>query len=113
MQIEEARGPLESGFLEIGATLSQEELSNNAFSCCVLLKYERHTDRPKTFPHGKTSIVAKNGKNYDTTSDFTTANPPLMLVPSNPDHFNNIHKTPPPLCYGCDARGMQAPLWAD
>ena len=59
MQIEEARGPLESGFLEIGATLSQEELSNNAFSCCILLKYERRTDRLKkflpweNFDHGK------------------------------------------------------------
>ena len=33
--------------LLVGATLSQEELSNDAFSCCVLLKYEHHTDRPK------------------------------------------------------------------
>ena len=34
--------------LEIEATLIQEKLSNNVFSCCILLTYKRHTDRPKT-----------------------------------------------------------------
>ena len=38
--------------------------------------------------------MAKIGKKYGATSDFATANPPLMLAPSNPDHFDNIHKLP-------------------
>ena len=32
--------------LRLGATLSQQVLSDSAFSCCVLGNCERHTDRP-------------------------------------------------------------------
>ena len=48
--------------VSVTAIATQEELSNDAFSCCVLLKYERHTDRPKASSPGKASIMAKNGE---------------------------------------------------
>ena len=52
----------------LGATLSQEELSNNAFSCCVLLKYERHSDKTKkNLLLGKSRSWPKMAKNHDTT----------------------------------------------
>ena len=33
-------------------------------------------------------------KKYRAILDFTFVNPPLILAPSNPDHFQNIQKIP-------------------
>ena len=83
-------------YICVGATLSQEELSDSAFSCWFLGNYERHTDRPtrpknlrKHPPLGKPRSWQKMAKNHDATSDFITANLPLMLAPRNLDHFHN------------------------
>ena len=84
----------------VGATLSQEELSDSAFSYCVLGNCERHTgrqNRPKNLrkypPLGKPQSWPKMAKNHGATFNFTNANPPLMLAPRNLDHFHNIQRT--------------------